>query len=262
MRGLLPLLLALVPVLGSARPAAAAVKSELVTYKQGKQELEGYLAYDDAVAGKRPAVLVVHNWMGVGDSARASADKLAAAGFVAFAVDIYGKGVRPTTPAEAGKLAGTYKGDRKLFRARLKAGYDVVARHDRVDSKKIAVIGYCFGGTGALELARSGAPVRGAVSFHGGLDSPTPADAKHIKAKVLVLHGAEDPHVPPAEVDAFMKEMRDAKVDWQLVYYSGAVHAFTEPGAGNDPSKGAAYDARADKRSWAALMDFLAEVFA
>ena len=158
--------------------AHAAVKTELVVYKQGKQQLEGYLAYDDAVAGKRPAVIVVHNWMGVAESAKAAADKLAAAGYVAFAVDIYGKGVRPTAPADAGKLAGQYKGDRKLVRARLKAGLDTISKNPRVDAKKIAVIGYCFGGTGALELARSGAPVLGAVSFHGGLDSPSPADAK------------------------------------------------------------------------------------
>jgi dienelactone hydrolase len=241
------------------RAASAAIKTEVVTYKQGKVVLEGYLAYDDALQGKRPAVLVVHEWTGINDHTRAAVEKLAAAGYVAFAADIYGRGVRPATPEEAGKEAGKFKNDRKLMRARARAGLDWLAKHPRVDAKKMVAMGYCFGGTVALELARSGAPLAGVVSFHGGLSTPTPKDAKNIKGKVLVLHGGDDPFVKPEEVAAFETEMRDAGVDWQLVKYGGAVHSFTNPAAGNDKSKGAAYDEKADKRSWQALLTFLRE---
>jgi dienelactone hydrolase len=166
--------------------------------------------------------------------------------------------VRPSA-AEAGKISGLYKNDRPLFRRRLRAGLEVLKKQQGVDPKRLSAIGYCFGGTGVLELARSGAEVKSVVSFHGGLDSPTPADAKNIKGSVLALHGAEDPYVPEAQVKQFEDEMRGAGVDWQLVKYAKAVHAFTEPEAGNDPSKGAAYNELAAKRSWIAMKDFLAE---
>ena len=244
----------------AALPAAAAVKTEVVEYKDGDQVCEGFLAYDDAAKGKRPGVVVVHEWMGLGDYAKGRATKLAELGYVAFAADIYGKGIRAKDAKEAGALAGKYKGDLPLLRSRAKAAFDTLAKNGRVDTAKIFAIGYCFGGTTALELARSGAPLAGTVSFHGGLATKDPADAKNIKGPVLVLHGAADPYVPPAEVAAFQKEMDDAKVDWQMVSYSGAVHAFTNPAAGNDPSKGAAYDARADRRSWEAMKAFFAEL--
>jgi dienelactone hydrolase len=265
MKNLLTLLLALVVATAVLLPASVAhakVQSQTITYKQGKVELEGYLAWDDATATKRPGVLVVHDWMGISDQTRKEADKLAALGYVAFAADIYGKGVRPTDPKSAGEQAGKFKGDRKLLRARARAGFDVLARQKLVDATHLAAIGFCFGGTTALELARDGAPLVGVVSFHGGLATPTPADAKNIKGKVLVLHGADDPNVPADEVAAFQKEMRDANVDWQFIAYGGAVHAFTVPAAGNDNSKGAAYNAKADARSWQAMKDFFAEVFA
>jgi dienelactone hydrolase len=257
-------ILATVLVLGAvlcSTSAEAKVKTETVVYKQGKVTLEGVLAYDDATTDRRPAVLVVHDWMGIGNHTRATAERLAGMGYVAFAVDIYGKGKAPKSFDEAGKLAGQYKGDRKLLRARVRAGFDWLGKHKLVDATRIAAIGFCFGGTTALELARAGAPVAGVISFHGGLDSPTPADARNIKGKVLVLHGAADPYVPPDQVAAFQKEMDDAKVDWQLIAYSGAVHAFTNPDAGNDPSKGAAYDARTDARAWAHAAVFFAEIF-
>jgi dienelactone hydrolase len=241
--------------------ADAKVQHQLVEYKQGDTVLEGYLAFDDAAKGKRPGVLVVHAWMGLDDNARKRADMLAGLGYVAFAADIYGKGVRPKTADEAGKLAGTYKSDRKLLRARVNAGYDVLVKTAKVDAAKTAAIGYCFGGTTVLELARSGTAVSGVVSFHGGLDSPAPADAKQIKAKVLVLHGAADPHEKPADFAAFQKELADAKVDWQLVEYGGAVHCFTDATAGTDTSKGCAYDAVADARSWTAMKTFFDELF-
>jgi dienelactone hydrolase len=241
--------------------ALAGIKSKTVEYKQGDVTLEGYLAWDDAVKGRRPGVLLIHDWMGVGDYAKSRADQLAGLGYVAFAADIYGKGVRPKSPQEAGEQAGKYKSDRKLFRARAVAGLDELRRSELVDSKRVAAIGYCFGGTGVIELARSGADIAGVVSFHGGLDSPTPADGKNIKARVLALHGADDPFVPAADIAAFEDELRKANVDWQLVAYGGAVHSFSRPDAGNDNSKGAAYNERADRRSWQAMRDFFAEIF-
>lgn len=247
--------------LALAVAASAGVKTQTVTYTQGGTTLEGFLAWDEASTARRPGVLVVHQWMGVTDNERMRAEMLAKLGYVALAVDVYGKGVRPTSTQEAGALAGKYKGDRALLRARLVAGLEELQRHPLVDTSRIAAIGYCFGGTAALELARSGANVAGVVSFHGALDTPTPADAKRIKGKVLVLHGADDPWVPSEQVLAFEREMRDAGVDWQLVAYGGAVHAFTQKEAGNDSSKGAAYNERADRRSWEAMRAFFAELF-
>jgi dienelactone hydrolase len=233
-------------------------RAGIVEYKQGDTTLEGYLAGD---TGKRPGVIIVHDWMGPGKFSTAKADELAKLGYVALAADIYGKGVRPANPKEAGEQAGKFKNDRALLRARVLAALDVLKNNKHVDPKRIAAIGYCFGGTTVLELARSGADIAGVVSFHGGLDTPAPGDAKNIKCKVLVLHGADDPNVPPAQVAAFEKEMTEAGVDWQLIKYSGAVHAFTNPEAGHDNSKGAAYNERADKRSWEATKQFFAEIF-
>ena len=246
-----------------AQTAEAQVVTKNVEYRQGDTVLEGYLAYDDAVAGKRPGVLVIHEWTGVNQYVKKRAEQLAALGYVAFAADIYGKGVRPATPELAAKEAAKYRGkDRGLIRARAAAGLDTLAATAQVDAGRLAVIGYCFGGTAALELARSGAQVLGTVSFHGGLDTPVPADALKIRGKVLALHGADDPYVPPEQVVAFQQEMRLAKIDWEMVYYGGAVHSFTNPESGNDPSKGVAYNAAADRRSWQQMKLFFAEIFA
>jgi len=178
--------------------------------------------------------------MGLTDYERGRARQLAELGYIAFCADIYGQGHVAQDSQEAGTLAGKFKADRSLFRARLAAALRALRASPTVDARRCAAIGYCFGGTGVLELARSGADVLGVVSFHGGLDSPTPADGKNIKAKVLVLHGADDPYTPKADIAAMEKELKDAGVDYQLVFYSGAVHAFTQPMAGNDPSRGAA----------------------
>lgn len=239
----------------------AEVKTQVVEYKHGNTVLEGYLAYDDAVQGKRPGVLVVHEWTGLGDYVKRRAEQLAKLGYVAFAIDMYGKGIRPTNPKDAAAQATIYRSNRPLMRDRANAGLAVLQQNSLTDPNRIAAIGYCFGGGTVLELARSGAPVVGVVSFHGNLDTPNPADARNIKGKVLVLHGASDPYVPPAQVQAFEKEMTDAGVDWQLISYGGVVHSFTNPDAGNDKSKGAAYDAAADKRSFAAMRQFFAEIF-
>lgn len=246
-----------------ATSAQARLVTKTVEYRQGETVFEGYLAYDDAVKGKRPGVLVIHEWKGLGPYEKARADQLAALGYVAFAADIYGKGVRPATPELASAEAGKYRGtDRSLLRARAAAGLEKLASFKEVDPDRLAAIGYCFGGTAALELARSGANLKGAVSFHGGLDTPIPADALKIRSKVLVLHGADDPHVPPAQVASFQQEMRMAKVDWQMIYYGGAVHSFSNINSGNDPSKGAAYNEKADRRSWEAMKQFFVEIFA
>lgn len=256
-----PLRLAVAAIAGlSAAPALATIQTRTVEYRQGDTVLEGYLAFDASSAAKRPGVLVVHEWTGINPYTRRRVEQLAGLGYVAFAADIYGKGIRPATREEAAATAGKYKADRALLRARVQAALAELRRQPNVDPAKVAAIGYCFGGTTVLELARSGADVLGVVSFHGGLDTPTPADARNIRAKVLALHGADDPNVPPAQVQAFEDEMRGGKVDWQLVKYSGAVHSFTNPDAGNDNSKGAAYNAAADRRSWEAMKAFFAEV--
>ncbi|TNF46281.1 dienelactone hydrolase family protein [bacterium] len=255
------ILFCMILVLGMTISAHGAVKSEFVQYKHGEVDLEGYLAYNPAVKGKRPGVLVIHDWMGEGEFNRDVCRKLAEKGYVAFAADIYGKGVRPRDIQEAAAQAGIYRKDRSLMRSRAKAAFDVLKNNEMVQRGLIAVMGYCFGGGVSLELARSGAPMAGVISFHGNLDTPHPEDAKNISGKVLILHGADDPHVTPDQVSAFMEEMRAAGVDWQMVHYGGAVHAFTNPKAGNDNSRGAAYNAEADRRSWRALENFLMEIF-
>ena len=257
MKAILPSLLA---VLGSFGSLSAAIVEKPLEYKSGDVLCEGWQAYDDAVSGKRPGVLVVHQWTGISDHEKEAARKLAALGYNVLVADIYGKGIRPQPPA-AGKEAGKYKGDRPLLRARVNAALDVLARDARTDASKIAATGYCFGGTTVIELARSGAKVKGVVSFHGGLDSPTPADGKNIQAKVLALHGADDPYVPAKDVAAFESEMKSSGVDYKLVKYPGAVHSFTHKAAGNDNSKGAAYNAEADLASWSEMEQFLKRLF-
>lgn len=244
--------------------AATSARAEIVTktidYKQGDTVLEGYLAYDSAGPAKKPGILIFHQWMGITGHERKKAEELAKLGYVAFAADVYGKGIRPANPKDAGAEAGKFKDNRPLLRARTEAALATLAAQPNVATDRVAAIGFCFGGGAALDLARSGADIRAVVTFHGSLDTPTPEDAKNIKAKVLVLHGALDPYVPRAAVLALEDELNAAHVDYQVVLYSGAVHSFTQPEAGNDPSKGAAYNAEADHRSWQAMKDFLNEV--
>jgi len=232
-----------------------------VEYAEGETELEGVWYHDQSLEGPLPAVLVYHAWGGPGDYEERRARQLAELGYAAFVADIYGKGVRPESRQERAAEAGKYRADRELMRARARAAFDLLAADERVDADRIAAIGYCFGGGVALELARSGAPLAGAVSFHGNLATPDPSDARNIQGRVLVLHGADDPFVPDEEVLAFQEEMREAGVDWQLIAYGGAVHSFTHREAGDDPSTGAAYHEPSDRRSWQAMKQFLQEVF-
>ena len=242
-------------VVGQAGLARAAIKVETVEYKQGGAALEGWLAWDDATKGKRPGVLVFPAFWGATEHDKQTAEKLAKMGYMAFVADMYGKGVRPTTPQEAGAESSKYMKDRALLLARAMAAFDELKKDTRVDSAKLAAIGYCFGGAPVLDLARSGAPLVDAVTFHGSLTTPTPENAKNIKGHVLALHGADDPIVGPPAVAAFEKEMTDAHVDWQLILYSNTMHAFTDPTHPNDPQRGTVYNPVTDKRSWQAMTD-------
>jgi dienelactone hydrolase len=258
MKNLIPTFLLMTTVVTSP----AAIHTETVEYKQGEPTLEGFVAYDDSISGKRPGVLVVHQWFGLTAYEKRRATMLAQLGYVAFCADIYGKDNRPKNVQEASALVGKYEheGDRSLLRARVNAALGELKKNELVDTKRVAAIGYCFGGTTVIELARSGADLNGVVSFHGGLDSPAPADGKNIKCKVLVLAGADDPFQKPEDLTAFESEMRDSKVDWQIVFYGGAVHAFTQPDPGF-VNAGAKYNEKADKRSWEAMKTFFAEIF-
>jgi dienelactone hydrolase len=255
------LVLAIILALGFTGAAEAKLVTKTVEYRQDGTVLKGYLAFDDVSRAKRPGVLVVHEYWGLNDHAKKRAEQLAALGYVALAGDMYGQGLTLSNPKDAGQHAAELRNNNPLLRARAQAALKVLAENPLVDPKKLAAIGFCFGGTTVLELAYSGTDLAGVVSFHGGLPLPKPGDAKPIKTPILVLHGADDPHVPAPEVAAFQEAMRQAGADWQLVLLGGAVHSFTNPAAGGDKAKGAAYDARSDKRSWRYMQDFFKELF-
>jgi dienelactone hydrolase len=250
-------LAALVGAALMAGSAQAAVKFEIIDYKQGDTALEGWLVYDTAKTGKRPGVLVYPAWWGPSAQDKDVAERLAKLGYVVFVADIYGKGVRPDTIPAAAEESGKYYKDRPLVLARAQAAFDQLRKSPLVDTGKIAAIGYCFGGMPALDLARSGAPLVDVVTFHGSLGTPDPASDKNIKGHVLALHGAADPIVNTEAVAKFEKELTDAGVDWEVVLYGGAMHAFTDHVHIQAPDHGIKYDAAADKRSWQAMTDLL-----
>jgi dienelactone hydrolase len=242
-----------------AAPAGAKLRTKVVDYKDGDTALQGYAVWDDGFKDKRPGILVVHEWWGHGPYARRRAEMLAKIGYTAFALDMYGKGVYATDHEQAGKLAGAFFNDRTAMRQRAMLGLEELKKLPYVDSTKLAAIGYCFGGTTVLELARMGADLKGVASFHGNLATPTPATEKP-KAKIAVYQGADDTMTMPG-VPAFEEEMRKVGADWQFTAYGGAVHSFTVAEAGGDNSKGMAYNKEADERSWKALQDFFEEIF-
>jgi dienelactone hydrolase len=257
-KSLLPLALA-----GLVGAAEAAVVVKPVPYEIDGEAFEGMLIYDDAVTTPRPGLLMVPSWLGVTEDSAKKAARAAGDKYVVFMADMYGKAIRPSNAQEAGAAAGAVRGDRQLMRKRAQAAVEVLKAQTAqvaLDVSKLGAIGFCFGGGAVLELARSGADLKGFVSFHGNLDTPNPNDAQNIKAPVLVLHGADDPSVPPEQVEGFIAEMKGAKADWQLVSYGGAVHSFSNPQA-NVPGRNE-YHPVVAARAFKAMDQLFDEVFA
>jgi dienelactone hydrolase len=238
-----------------------AIISNTVVYLDGDVVLEAFFAFDDSFSGRRPAVLINHTWAGRDEFVAEKARKLAAMGYLGFAVDMYGKGILGSSPDENMKLMEPFMVDRAMLQQRMKAALAAVRLMPWVDDSKIAAIGFCFGGLCSLDLARTGADIKGVVSFHGLLVAADNIQGNLIKAKVLALHGRDDPLGPNEQVLAFEQEMTEAGADWQLHIYGNTMHAFTNPLA-NFPESGKVYNPDADRRSWLAMQNFLAEIFA
>lgn len=251
--------LAILVLMGS--DLVAAIQTQVIEYKQGDTVLEGLLAWDDTNDERKPAVIVVHEWWGNNDYSRRRAEQLAELGYVGFAIDLYGKGKLTTDAKQAGEWAGAVKADLKTARARVEAAIEILKSHKTVDPDKIAAIGYCFGGSMVLQMARWNLPVAGVVSFHGALGTDDALATQSIKPRILVCHGAEDTFISAQEMSGFIDEMRRRKADWQLITYGGAVHSFTNPNADKAGIPGVSYNKLADQRSWRAMQSFLGEVF-
>jgi dienelactone hydrolase len=237
------------------------MKTQSIEYEDGNVTLRGVVAFDDATSHQRPGVLVMPEAFGLGTHATQRAERLASLGYAALAGDPYGNGLEVTDLQEAIKRASALREDPATFRQRARVALDTLASPPQVDASRLAAIGYCLGGTFALELARDGAPLRGVVSFHGGLETPRPAVAGQVKAKILVCTGADDPFVPVAQVNALAEEMTKAQADWQIIRYGGTVHSFTNPDADRVGVPGIAYNTLADARSWKAMATFFEEIF-
>ncbi len=235
------------------RMATARIVTRTIDYSYAGVVMQGYLAYDDSTDAARPGVLVAHAWMGLDEYTRARVRQLASMGYIAFALDMYGKGVRATNVAEARKLSGLINSDRRTMVHRAEAALEVLRDQPLSIDTDIAAIGFCFGGGVVMELARSGAALDGVVTFHGSVAPPDSSDASGIRARVLILHGAADPFVPIESVMALARQLEAARVDYRIILYGGAVHSFTEPDADGDPASGAAYDPVAAEASWKAM---------
>jgi dienelactone hydrolase len=240
--------------------AQAALHTETVRYKQGDQMLQGYLAYDDRSKAQRPGVLLVHEWWGLTGFAKEKANALAKAGFIAFAVDMYGEGKTTDNPKTAGEWAGAVLGSKALARDRFLAAYEVLRKNSLTRKNHIAAIGFCFGGNVVLTMAQEGVDLKGVVSFHGSLPAEKAAPGS-IKPKILICHGADDPLVKPEQVSAYLDNLRSSGADWQFISYGGAKHSFTNPDAAKAGIPGVEYNQNADKRSWQAMLAFFKEVF-
>ena len=241
--------------------ATAEVRSAAVAYKHGDENLTGYLYWNDAVEGKRPGVLVVHEWWGLNDYVRSRAEKLAELGYVAFAVDMYGTGRVTSHPAQAKEWMMAHVSNVDGWRSRAQKGLDLLAKLKITDEGKLAAIGYCFGGSTAMQLAYSGADLQAVVSFHGSQPLPNEGEAQGFDGRVLIEHGNADAFVPPERVDAFKAAMKDAGVDLVFHGYDGVVHGFTNPDAGDFGIDNLRYDADADEASWRAMLQTFNTVF-
>jgi dienelactone hydrolase len=239
---------------------SAAIKTETIDYQHNGTTCKGYLAYDDAATGKRPGVLIVHEWWGLDDYAKKRAERLAEMGYVAFAADMYGDGKVAQHPDEAKQFAGKVRENVDTWRGRAKAGLEVLKKNEHVNPDKLAAIGYCFGGATVLQLAYSGEELDAVVSFHGALPAATPEQAKAIEARILICHGAEDTFIPDEQVMKFRKPLSDANVDYQIIYYGGATHSFTVPGV-EKRMPVLKYHPDADRRSWEAMKNLFDESF-
>jgi len=258
------MVLCLVIALVSTSSASAEVSGRDVEYKAGDTVLKGYLAQDTALKGKRPAVLVVHEWWGHNEYARKRARMLAEQGYVALAVDMYGDGKTAQHPDDAGKFAGEVMKNKAIGEARFNAALDFIKRQQSVDPTRIAAIGYCFGGAVVLHMARQGVDLKGVVSYHGSLATDSPAKEGMVKARVLVFNGDADKMIPPEQVAAFKQEMTRAGASFRYVGYPGVQHSFTNPDADAFAVKfklPIAYDKKADRDSWAQTKKFLKEIF-
>jgi len=253
-------------LVGFVALCSAAAHAEIVTktidYKHDDVQLQGYLAYDDAVEGERPGVLVVHEWWGLNDYAKRRTRQLAELGYVAFAADMYGKGKVTADPKQAGEWAGHMSGDLDLWRSRAMRGLEILKGRAECDADRTAAIGYCFGGSTVTQMAFADAPIKGVVSFHGSLPLPPQAGELTIKPEVLICHGAEDGFVKPEQIDAFKSALDDAGAHWTFVEYSGAQHSFTNPNADDYGVNGVSYNRRADQRSWAHMKAFFERILA
>ena len=247
-----------------AAPADAKVIGKAVDYTAQGVVMKGYLAYDEKVAGKRPGVLVVHEWWGHNEYARKRARMLAEQGYTALAVDMYGDGKQAMHPDDAGKFSSEVMKNFDSAKARFLAAADFLKQQPTVDPARIAAIGYCFGGGVVLNMARQGVDLKGVASFHGSLAGVQPAQAGRVKARLMVFNGADDKFVSPEQIESFKKEMTDAGADFTFVNYPGAIHSFTNPGAtalGKKFNLPLAYNAKADRESWDELKKFFAMIF-
>ena len=243
-------LIAMATVALAAGASQAAVVTKVVDYEFDGVKLKGFLAHDDAVKEKRPGVLVVHEWWGLNDYAKDRCKKLAELGYVAFAVDMYGDGKTVDHPDDAKKMADLTRKNLDVWRGRAAAGLKQLKAQPNVDADKIAAIGYCFGGSTCLQLAYSGADLKAVATFHAALPKPTEAEAKAIKPKILVCHGADDFFIPAEAIKAFREALDAAKAKYEFVAYKDAVHSFTVPEADKKNIKGMKYDKAADEDSW------------